>query len=162
MNKTENKNSASKPINTSQEKRSLSRLASVQQLYACLLTNIKFDEDELLKNCAEVIIGEEKDARVKCNANFCKNLCVMAFKNRIKYKKLSIQKYRNRDTELLIQSILYIALAEHELRKDLNLGIIVSEYSKLFLAFCNESELGLFQSLLNQCLRKLDPTGKKL
>lgn len=160
MSKPERPNNVSKPNNLSQTKRSLSRLASVQQLYACLLTNEKFDEKELLNNCAEAIIDDESETHEKCNANFCKNLCIMAFKNRNKYKKLSIQKNRRRDTELLIQSILYIALAEHELRKELDLGIIVSEYSKLFLAYCDSSELSLFQSILNQCLRNIDLTGK--
>ena len=160
MNKT--LSNLSKPSNL---KRSLSRLASVQALYQITLSSNQPDIiiENYFKNYSALISHDDNEDSIeefihfdKVDNNFFKKLITGTLCELEKIDSLII-KFLNEDwkinrLEILIKSILRLAIGEIILFDKTPSKVIISEYMEITSAYYNDKEVKMINAILDKVI----------
>jgi len=131
--------------------KSLARLAAIQASYS---NNI--DEQQNILDILELTIKEIREEHGKVKRSFAKKLLDTSIENRDELENIinkNSDKLEKSQKNILVNSILEIALSELMLDEKLDRKIILSEYVNLTSEFFNNRETGYVNAVLDKFVK---------
>jgi len=131
--------------------KSLARLAAIQTNYS---RNI--DKEQDVDNILDLTVEEIKQERGSLKKSFAKKLIGLAIENEESLNSTinqNSQKTENKNVNVLVNSILQVALSELMVDEKLDRKIIVSEYVNLTSDFFGDKETGYVNAVLDKFIK---------